>query len=151
VQRRSRAPESPSRWIASILPTRLELAVCLGKHAKFIGTPTPPFAMLKEAPEFPADREYRQQMTVASAILQADGKLEQVAVRQSPEPQLAEPLIAAPQHWLFEPAKIDGKPVALKILLGIRLAASHQGFHQHPKLVFSTSSPKASKNRRLLA
>jgi hypothetical protein len=65
--------------------------------------------MLKEAPEFPADREYRQQMTVASAILQADGKLEQVAVRQSPEPQLAEPLIEALQHWLFEPGKIDGK------------------------------------------
>jgi hypothetical protein len=46
-------------------------------------------------------------------------------VRQGPGRQLAEPLIEALQHWLFEPAKIDGKPVALKILLGIRLAASH--------------------------
>jgi Gram-negative bacterial TonB protein C-terminal len=64
-------------------------------------------------------------MIVASAILQPDGKLEQVAVRQSPEPQLAEPLIEALQHWLFEPAKIEGKPVALNIPLGIRLAASH--------------------------
>ena len=91
------------------------------------GTPTTPFAMLKEVPEFPADivRKYRHQMIVASAILQPDGKLEQVAVRQSPEPQLAEPLIEALQHWLFEPGKIDGKPVALKVLLGIRLAASH--------------------------
>jgi Gram-negative bacterial TonB protein C-terminal len=83
--------------------------------------------MLKQVPEFPADivRKYRHQMIVASAILQADGKLEQVAIRQSPEQQLAEPPIEALQHWLFEPAKIDGKPVALKILLGIRLAASH--------------------------
>jgi Gram-negative bacterial TonB protein C-terminal len=54
-----------------------------------------------------------------------DGKLEQVAVRQSPEQQLAEPLIEALQHWLFEPGKIDANPVALKIPLGIRLAASH--------------------------
>jgi len=45
-------------------------------------------------------------------------------VRQGPEDQLAEPLEAL-QHWLFEPRKIDGKPVALKILLGIRLAGSH--------------------------
>jgi hypothetical protein len=64
-------------------------------------------------------------MIVASAVLQSDGKLEQVAVRQSPEQQLAEPLLEALQHRLFEPGKIDGKPVALKILFGIRLAASH--------------------------
>jgi hypothetical protein len=68
---------------------------------------------------------YRHQLIVASAILQPDGKLEQVAIRQSPEQQLAEPLVEALQHWLFEPGKIDGKPVALKVLLGIRLAASH--------------------------
>jgi hypothetical protein len=77
--------------------------------------------MLKEVPEFPADivRKYRHQMIVASAIHQADGKLEQVAVRQSPEHQVAEPLVEALQHWLFEPGKIDGKPVALNFLLGI--------------------------------
>jgi hypothetical protein len=62
---------------------------------------------------------------VASAILQPDGKLEQVAIRQNPERQLAEPLVEALQHWLFESGKIDGKPVVLKILLGIRLADSH--------------------------
>ena len=50
------------------------------------------YAILKEVPEFPADivRKYRHQMIVASAILQPDGKLEQVAIRQSPEQQLAE-------------------------------------------------------------
>ena len=63
-------------------------------------------------------------MPSASAILQSDGNLEQITVRQGPEDQLAEPLEAL-QHWLFEPGKIDGKPVALKILLGIRLAGSH--------------------------
>jgi hypothetical protein len=40
--------------------------------------------------------------------VQHDGKLEQVAVRQSPEHQVAEPLVEALQHWLFEPGKIDG-------------------------------------------
>jgi hypothetical protein len=50
----------------------------------------------------------------ASAILQSDGNLEQVTVRQGPEHQLADPLIEALQHWLFEPGKIDGEPGHLK-------------------------------------
>jgi hypothetical protein len=45
-------------------------------------------------------------------------------VKQSPESELVGPLVAALKNWMFEPAQIDGKPVALKILLGIRLAAS---------------------------
>jgi hypothetical protein len=31
-------------------------------------------------------------------------------------------MMEALRHWVFQPAQIDGKPVALKILLGIRLA-----------------------------
>jgi len=68
-------------------------------------------------------------MTVASGILQSDGKLEQITVRQGREhQQLAEPLIEALQHWLFEPGRINGKPVALKILLGIRLREKDEAF-----------------------
>jgi hypothetical protein len=35
---------------------------------------------------------------------------------------VTEPLVDALKHWIFEPAQIDGQPVALKVLLGIRLA-----------------------------
>jgi hypothetical protein len=44
-------------------------------------------------------------------------------VKQSPDPQVNAPLIEALKNWTFQPALIDGKPVPLKILLGIRLAA----------------------------
>ena len=89
------------------------------------GTPTPPYAMLKEVPEFAPEqvRKCRLQLLVASAIMDVSGKLEQVSVRQSPESQLVGPLVEALKHWIFEPAQIDGRPVPLKILLGIRLAA----------------------------
>jgi hypothetical protein len=50
------------------------------------------------------------------------GKLEQITLRQNPDTQLASPLVEALSHWMFEPAQIDGRPVSLKILLGIRLA-----------------------------
>jgi hypothetical protein len=45
-----------------------------------------------------------------------------VSVKRTPDSQLIAPLIEALNNWTFEPAQIDGKPVALKILLGIRFA-----------------------------
>jgi hypothetical protein len=90
------------------------------------GTPTPPYATLKEVPEFTPElvRKWGRRLILASAILDTTGKLEQVSVRRSPENQFVGPLVEALKHWVFEPAQIDGQPVALKILLGIRLAAS---------------------------
>jgi hypothetical protein len=91
------------------------------------GTPTPPYAMLKEVPEFAPEllKGNGRQVIIASAILDTSGKLEQVSVKQSPQDGLIAPLVEALQHWIFEPAQIDGQPVALKILLGIRLAIPH--------------------------
>jgi len=60
-------------------------------------------------------------LIVASAILDTTGKLEDVSVKQSSENPLVNPLVEALRNWVFEPAKIDGRPVALKVLLGIRL------------------------------
>ncbi len=88
------------------------------------GTPTPPYAMFKEIPEFaPAlARKCAHQLIVAAAVMNPSGQLEQVSVKQSPEGQLVGPLVEALSHWIFQPAEIDGRPIALKILLGIRLA-----------------------------
>jgi hypothetical protein len=97
-----------------------------GSAGRIQGTPTPPYAMLKEVPELTPElaRKCRHELIVASAIIDVSGKVEQVSVRRSPENQLVGPLVEALEHWIFEPAQIDGRPVALKILLGIRLAAS---------------------------
>jgi hypothetical protein len=90
------------------------------------GTPTPPYAILKLVPEFTPElvRKCARRLIVASATMDVSGKLDQVSVRQSPESELVGPLVEALKHWVFEPAQIDGRPVALKILLGIRLGAS---------------------------
>jgi hypothetical protein len=90
------------------------------------GTPTPPYAMLKEAPQLTPDlaRKVARRMIVASAIMDPDGKLEQVSVRQTPELDLTDPIVDALKRWIFQPAEIDGHPIALKVLFGIRLAVS---------------------------
>jgi len=104
------------------VPARL-LSQCTSNHIR--GTPTPPYAMLKEIPELTAQLASKcaHQLIVASAIMNVAGKLEQVSVKRTPDSQLIAPLIEALNNWTFEPAQIDGKPVALKILLGIRLSA----------------------------
>ncbi len=91
---------------------------------KIKGTPSPPLVSLKVLP--PLDPEVLQKclhhVIVASAIMDTSGKLEDVSVRESPESRVIAPLIEALKNWIFEPAQIDGQPVALKVLLGIRLA-----------------------------
>jgi hypothetical protein len=89
------------------------------------GTPTPPYAMLKQVPEFTPEvtAKCAHQLIIASAILKATGQLEQISMKQAPDPRVAGPLIEALKNWTFQPAQIDGNPVALKILLGIRLVS----------------------------
>jgi hypothetical protein len=91
--------------------------------ARVQGTPTPPYATLKQVPQFAPDllQRFAARLIVASAILDTTGKLEDVSVKQSSENPLVNPLVEALRNWVFEPAKIDGRPVALKVLLGIRL------------------------------
>jgi hypothetical protein len=91
---------------------------------KIQGTPTPPYALLKDIPQLAPDlvRKYAHKVIVAFAVMNSAGKLEQIALRQNPDTQLTTPLVEALSHWMFQPAEIDGQPVSLKILLGIRLA-----------------------------
>ncbi len=95
-----------------------------GMTGRSNGVPTPPYAMLKEIPEFAPEllRKYAHKVIVASAILNTAGKLEQVSIPQNSEEALVGPLLAALSHWLFQPAQIDGQPVSLKVLLGIRFS-----------------------------
>jgi len=96
-----------------------------GISTRIQGTPTPPYAMLKQIPEFAPEvlRKYAHKLIIACAVMNAEGKLEQIILQQNPDTELASPLVEALGHWMFRPAQIDGEPVPLKIVLGIRLAS----------------------------
>jgi hypothetical protein len=95
-----------------------------GHSGRIQRVPTPPYAMLKEIPEFTPElrRKYAHRVIVASAIMNTEGKLEQVSIPQSSDNELAGPLAAALGNWMFQPAQVDGQPVSLKVLLGIRFS-----------------------------
>ena len=88
------------------------------------GTPTSPYATLKQVPDFSSEISAKttHQMVVISGVLNVTGQLEQLAVKQTPDPQIEGPLIEALKNWTFQPAQVDGNAVALRILLGIRLS-----------------------------
>jgi hypothetical protein len=105
----------------------LEYAVLQPPDAaqKVYGTPTAPYATLKAFPQLaPAlVRKCARSLIIASAILDTAGRLQRLSIERSPDSQIVAPLMAALQDWIFEPAKIEGQPVALKVLVGIRLGS----------------------------
>jgi hypothetical protein len=98
--------------------------VASGNPSRIKGTPTPPYAMLKEIPELSHElaAKYGHRLIVISAIMNTTGKLEQISVKQTPDAQLNAAFTEALTNWNFQPSAIDGKAVALKVLFGIRLA-----------------------------
>jgi TonB family protein len=82
-----------------------------------------PFPTLKQYPPFPAEtvRKHRGEMVIVYGIINTDGKLEQATVKQSPDPASNETVLAALSKWTFRPARLNGAPVPVKVLMGIPL------------------------------
>jgi hypothetical protein len=83
-----------------------------------------PFPAVEVPPEFPAEllQKFAPGMIVLSAVIDAQGKIQQMWVKQSPSYLLNKVLIEALTKWEFRPAELDGEPVAVKILLGVPIA-----------------------------
>ena len=84
-----------------------------------------PFPIEKESPKFPAEIVARNlgRMVVVYIVINSEGKPEQSRIIQSPNPLLNQPVLEALQKWSFRPAEMNGRPVAVKSLLGIILSA----------------------------
>jgi len=85
----------------------------------------PPFPPYKEMPKLSDElsQRYDSREVVVYAIINSEGRFEQLAVKESPRLELNAPILHALRRWTFRPAQLAGKPVALKVLLGITLAA----------------------------
>ena len=80
-----------------------------------------PFPAIKEQPAMPAElvRRYPRQLVIVYAIINIEGKIEQMVVKDSPDARLNEPVLKALGKWVFRPAQRDGEIVPAKVLLGI--------------------------------
>jgi hypothetical protein len=82
-----------------------------------------PFPAEKEQPVFPADvvRKSLNKMIIVYGVVNIEGKLEQVSIKDSPDALLNEPVLRSLSKWIFRPAQLNGEPVAAKLLMGIPL------------------------------
>ncbi len=82
-----------------------------------------PFPITKERPALPADlvRRYSGRTVIVYGIVTTEGKIEQLSIKDSPDPRLNELVLNALKKWTFRPARRDGEIVPAKFLLGIPL------------------------------
>lgn len=83
-----------------------------------------PFPIDKEKPQFPEEVVARNlgRLVVVYAEIDIEGKAVNMRIIQSPNPLLNAPVLEALAKWAFRPAEFEGKPIAVKALLGIPLS-----------------------------
>lgn len=84
-----------------------------------------PFPVVKETPSWPPElvSRYPGRMAIVYAVVNTEGKLEQIEVKESPDPLLGEPLLQALGRWVFRAARLQGVAVPIRLLMGIPLRA----------------------------
>ena len=82
-----------------------------------------PLPIIREQPVLPSElvRKYSRRMIIVYAVISVEGKMEEMSVKDSPDPLLNPPALSALNKWIFKPAQSDRKTVAAKMLVGIPL------------------------------
>jgi len=82
-----------------------------------------PSAVMREWPQLPPELEkkYAQRQVVIYAVVDKDGKVVHISVKQTPDTRVSDPVVQALSKWVFRPAQLNNQPVAVKVLLGIPL------------------------------
>ncbi len=114
-----RTPEAEDpTWTLQYALLKDDSAVVVGDQAVVA-----PSAVMREWPQLPADLEqkYAQRQVVISAVVDKEGKVGHVAVKQTPDALISDPIVQAFNKWVFRPAQLNNQPVAVKVLLGIPL------------------------------
>jgi hypothetical protein len=64
---------------------------------------------------------YTGKVVVVFAMVNAEGKMEQLSVKQTPDPRLNETVLDALRQWVFRPGLLYGVAVPVKVLIGVPL------------------------------
>ena len=83
-----------------------------------------PTAVMREWPQLPPELEkkYAQRQVVIYAVVDKEGKVSHLSVKQTPDTRVSEPIVQALSKWVFRPAQLNNQPIAVKVLLGIPLS-----------------------------
>jgi Gram-negative bacterial TonB protein C-terminal len=82
-----------------------------------------PSAVMREWPQIPEalEKKYAQREVVVAAVVDKDGKVSHLSVKETPDARVSNPIMQALSKWVFRPAQVNNQPVDVKILIGIPL------------------------------
>jgi hypothetical protein len=119
-----KTPDDPApSWVLQYAVLKTNAADPSQPDPAAAGGLIPPFPTNKAPLNLPPDliQKYTSRQIVVYAILDAEGKIQNLTVKQSPDEQFNKPVLDALSKWTFRPAEVAGSPVAVKVLLGIPL------------------------------
>jgi TonB family protein len=83
---------------------------------------TPPLKIAGAPPTYPEDCRQEKVMgvVIAEAVIEASGRVVDVTILRSPDNRLSEAALDAIRDWVFEPATLEGEPVAVRYALTVK-------------------------------
>lgn len=109
---------------ASLIGLALLFAgVAQGQESKF---DEPPMPTKTVPPVYPMDlkREGVAGMVTMSITVDEKGNVANPVVKKSTRAEFEQPAIDAVSRWKFEPAKKDGKPVAVQVVVPVKFSVN---------------------------
>ena len=97
----------------------------VGASAQTVYTPadvvTGPRVIQKVKPVYPpaAERDHRQGKVMLACVVNAEGVVSEVAVKEASADEFSDAAVAAAWQYRFKPGLKDGRPVAVRIPLEI--------------------------------
>ena len=107
--------------------SKLGLAcVLLMAPAAWAESKEPPVPVRTVAPEYPSEMRHAAINGVVTVTITIDehGTVSSAQVLKSSDPAFERAAVAAVEKWKFKPAKVDGKPVPIKVNVPISFVLS---------------------------
>lgn len=101
----------------------MQYALTKDEEDSGVGQVLAPSPVMRDWPQVPAELEkkYAHRQVIISAIVDKEGKVSHVVVKQTPDSRVSDSIAHALAKWVFRPAEVNNQPVSVKILLGIPL------------------------------
>jgi protein TonB len=98
-------------------------SACFAQESKF---DEPPMPTKTVPPVYPSALKHDgiSGMVTMSILVDENGFVQNPVVKKSTRPEFEQPAIDAVSKWKFEPAKKDGKPVAVQVVIPVKFSVN---------------------------
>lgn len=103
----------------AVLAAMMAATFSFAQESKF---DEPPMPSKTVAPNYPSElkREGVVGMVTLSILVDEKGNVQNPIIKKSSRPEFEKPALDAVSKWKFEPAKKDGKPVAVQVVIPMK-------------------------------